>query len=168
MVDASIGEGMAHVEPDAITAFTGEYRFLSNFYPATLYYDGLDYPGVEWAYQAAKTDSQMHREFIRDAKTPGQAKRLGQAVKIRPGFYTDGTALEVMEALVTQKFVQHKDLRELLLRTGDRQLVEGNLHGDKIWGMVKERGEWVGDNHLGIILMLVRQRIRQGVFKGLE
>ncbi len=157
-----------NVEENAITSFQGEFRFLSNFYPAVLLYDGLEYPTVEHAYQAAKTDSRMHQIMIRDAATPGQAKRMGRKVPLKPGFHTDGTALRVMEELVAQKFVRHKDLRELLLRTGERQLVEGNTWGDRTWGAVLFGKEWRGDNHLGVILMLVRGRIRQGVYKGLE
>jgi len=157
-----------NIESDAITSFSGDYRFLSNFYPASIFYDGLDFPSVEHAYQASKTESRMHREMIRDAKTPGQAKRMGRVVVVMPGYYTDGFSLSFMENFIVQKFVKHKVLRELLLRTGERQLVEGNSWGDRRWGMVLSGGVWTGDNHLGIILMLVRGRIRQGVYKGLE
>lgn len=155
-------------DPDAITSFSGDYRFLSNFYLSSIFYDGLDFPTVEHAYQASKTDSRMHREMIRDARTPGQAKRMGRAVLVRPGFFTDGTSLTLMENFSVQKYVKHKVLQELLLRTGNRHLVEGNTWGDKRWGMVLSGGVWSGDNHLGIILMLVRERIRNGFYKGLE
>ena len=36
-----------------ITRFHEEYRFLSNFYPVKVEYDGVQYPTVEHAYQAA-------------------------------------------------------------------------------------------------------------------
>lgn len=157
-----------NVEPNAITLFAGEHRFLSNFWPAWILYDGLDYPTVEHAYQAAKTDSRMHREMIRDASTPGQAKRMGKAVPMRRDFYTGGVAPLVMEALVTQKFIRHKDLREPLLRTGNRQLVEGNGWGDRRWGATLVGEVWTGENLLGAILMRVRGGLRDGTFKGLE
>lgn len=39
-----------------IDRFDGtKYRFLSNFWPAIVFYDGLEYPTTEHAYQAAKT-----------------------------------------------------------------------------------------------------------------
>lgn len=41
-----------------ITSFLGEYRFLSNFYPAPVSYLGLRYPTVEHAFQA------MVEEFV--------------------------------------------------------------------------------------------------------
>lgn len=156
-----------NIDPDAITSFSGDYRFLSNFYPASIFYDGLDFPTVEHAYQASKTDSRMHREMIRDAKTPGQAKRMGREVVVRPGFF-DGPAFDLMENFVIQKFVKHKVLRELLLRTGERHLVEGNTWRDERWGMVLSEGVWYGENRLGKILMKVRDRIRDGTYKGLE
>src|SRR4051812_21328901 len=50
----------AHAEPPAsaparIAEFQGEYRFLSNFWPATVEFEGIRYPTAEHAYQAAKT-----------------------------------------------------------------------------------------------------------------
>jgi ribA/ribD-fused uncharacterized protein len=156
-----------NVESNAITRFRGDYFFLSNFFPCGILFDGLDYPTLEHAYQASKTTVQELRCQIRDAKTPGTAKRMGSALAARPGFYTDGIALNVMEGLVTQKFVRHKPLRALLLETGNRQLVEGYT-GSRTWGAVHTEQGWEGDNHLGIILMLVRERIRRGVLAPFE
>lgn len=155
------------VEADAITRFRGDYFFLSNFYPCGILFDGLDYPTLEHAYQASKTTVQELRCQIRDAKGPGAAKRMGKALAARPGFFTHGIAIETMEGLVTQKFVRHRTLRGLLLETGTRQLVEGYT-GNRTWGMVHTEQGWEGDNHLGIILMLVRERIRRGVLAPYE
>lgn len=155
------------VDANAITRFRGENFFLSNFYPCGILFDGLDYPTLEHAYQASKTTVYALRCQIRDARSPGAAKRMGTALELRPGFYTHGIALNTMEGLVTQKFVRHKPLRALLLETGTRQLVEGYT-GTRLWGMVHTENGWEGDNHLGIILMLVRERIRQGVLMPYE
>ena len=38
-----------------INEFQGDYRFLSNFHPAEVEMDGIKYPSVEHAYQAAKS-----------------------------------------------------------------------------------------------------------------
>ena len=66
-----------------IKSFSEEYRWLSNFWPATVVYDGVEYPAVEHAYQAAKTENFNDRAIIRSAATPGLAKRLGAQVKLR-------------------------------------------------------------------------------------
>lgn len=40
--------------PEKIRSFTGTHRFLSNFHPAPVLLDGVVYPTVEHAFQAAK------------------------------------------------------------------------------------------------------------------
>ncbi|MCH7737275.1 MAG: NADAR family protein [Chloroflexi bacterium] len=50
-------------------------------------------------------------------------------------------------------------LRQMLLDTGDLELVEGNNWGDRFWGRVSG----VGDNHLGRLLMQVRGECRRPV-----
>lgn len=135
---------------DPITSFTGEYRFLSNFWPAEVTFEGEVYPTVEHAYQAAKTLDKAERAFIQTCKTPGAAKRMGRTITIRDDW---GKAkLQVMVELVTEKFQRHKDLLQKLKDTGDRQLIEGNTWGDTYWGVCEGEGE----NFLGKILMAAR------------
>lgn len=130
-----------------INQFTGPYRFLSNFYPARVVLDGDEYPTVEHAYQAAKTD--IEREVIRRAPTPGIARKLGRMVMVRSDW--EVVKVEIMRGLLKQKFSDPK-LRQMLLDTGDAELVEGNWWNDTFWG--KYKGE--GKNMLGVMLMLIR------------
>jgi ribA/ribD-fused uncharacterized protein len=132
-----------------ISSFIGQYRFLSNFWPAVVQLDGMKYPTVEHAYQAAKTLNPTHREMVRTAYSPGAAKRLGRTVSMRPDW--DRIKLQTMRNLVEQKF-QHSELREKLLATGDEELEEGNSWGDTFWGVSFGHGQ----NHLGRILMDIR------------
>lgn len=138
-----------------INEFVGEYRFLSNFYPAIVEMDGEIYPTVEHAYQAAKTTIQKIRSQIRSKSTPGGAKRLGdnrKFVTLRPDW--EYIRVSTMENLVRQKF-QNQDLKAMLVATGDQELVEGNSWNDTFWGVC--RG--VGDNNLGKILMKIRSEL---------
>lgn len=148
-----------------IDKFEGEYRFLSNFWPAVVWFDMVEYPTVEHAYQAAKFPinmmvgkTGMHdkirenmtvRELIRLAPTPGMAKKYGRMWRPRSDW--DSVKLIIMENLVTQKF-QRPDLIAQLRWTGNAELIEGNTWGDTFWGMVNGKG----DNHLGKILMNIR------------
>ena len=136
-----------------IDSFTGENRFLSNFWPAEVELDGMIFPTVEHAYVAAKTLDMEERRKIQAVATPGQVKRLGRKLVLRPDW--EDVKLFVMEDLVRQKF-QHADLRQLLLATGDQELVEGNTWGDTFWGVCFD----VGLNHLGLILMEVRDECK--------
>lgn len=139
---------------DAITSFKDDYAFLSNFFTASVTYEGVDYPTVEHAFQAAKTLDLEERDRIAKSPTPGKAKRLGQKVTLRSDW--DKLRVSVMEELVRQKF-QKPSLRLRLLATEDVELVEGNLWGDVFWGVSNGQGR----NELGKILMRVREDLGQ-------
>ena len=136
-----------------ISSFRGQYRFLSNFWPAPVLAYGVEYPTVEHAYQACKVQ-RANREAIRSCPIPGQAKRLVRTMPVRPNW--EAIKLHVMQGLVERKF-KHEHLAKLLLATGDEYLVEGNTWGDRFWGQCPIDN---GHNHLGIILMDVRQSLR--------
>ena len=127
---------------------TPEHRFLSNFYPATIQHEGLVYPTVENAYQAAKClDPKERLPFLRCG--PGTAKRLGRAVYCRPDW--ERVKLRTMAILLRIKFLS-RPLRQQLLDTGDAELIEGNTWGDTYWGVYQGNGF----NHLGQLLMMER------------
>ena len=136
-----------------ITQFQGKYRFLSNFWPASVGLGGVLYPSVEHAYQAAKTSDQEIQRQIRTAPSPGVAKRLGATAPLRPNW--ESTKLYVMEGLLKQKFRQ-EHLRDKLLATGDAELIEGNRWRDTFWGVYKGQGR----NELGNLLMKIRKEMQ--------
>lgn len=142
--------------PRPITSFSGEWRFLSNFWYVSTEYEGVIYPTSEHAYQAAKTPDEAARKAIQGCGTPGQAKRLGQEVPLIP--YWDAVRVEVMRDVLRAKFdpEHNPDLVDRLLGTGARRLVEGNHWGDTFWGMCDGHGS----NHLGRLLMAVREELR--------
>lgn len=135
-----------------IDRFDGEYRFLSNFWPCKVLFDGDEYLSVENGYQAAKTLDPGERKNIR-MSTAGQAKRYGKIVRLRPDWSMH--RLAVMTDLVWQKF-QDPELARKLLATGNQKLVEGNVWGDTFWGACNG----IGRNHLGMILMQVRAELK--------
>jgi len=140
-----------------INSFQGEYFFLSNFFYSPFEFDGEIYATVEHAFQAAKTFDTEQRQSIRQAASPAQAKKMGRAVQLRPDW--EQVKFDIMLALLRLKFSQ-ADLRQKLLDTGDSELIEGNTWGDKVWGCVSYKGQWIGRNHLGKLLMQVRADIR--------
>ncbi len=134
-----------------ILEFQGEYRFLSNFWPALIDYEGITYPSVEHAYQAAKTLDQDTRLVIAATDTPGKTKRLGGGVTLRPNW--DFIKRQVMKDLLLIKFRKDGPLHNWLMCTRDE---EGNYWGDTYWGVCKG----VGMNWLGKLLMEVREELR--------
>ena len=141
-------------QPARIPEFQGEYRFLSNFWPAEVRFEGLIYPSSEHAYQAAKSLDPAERKRIAALPTPSAAKKAGAALKLRPNWDTE--KFNVMETVVRDKFTRHADLRVKLLATGDAELIEGNTWGDRTWGVFEGKGE----NRLGKILMKIRAELR--------
>lgn len=138
-----------------IAGFFKEYRFLSNFWPALIIRDGIEFASVEHAYQAAKTTDKIEKERIASAKRPGLAKMYGRKVTIRPDWNV--IKVGVMESLVREKFTNHIDLKNLLLKTSDAELIEANTWGDTFWG----RCNGVGKNLLGHILMKIREEFNE-------
>ena len=136
-----------------IGEFQGQYRWLSNFVSVPVELDGETYPTVEHAYQAAKTTSAVARERVRQHVRPGEAKREGKNLVLRPG-WDDNMKLAIMEDLLRQKFNQ-QPFRSWLLATGNARLVEGNSWGDRFWGVCKG----VGHNHLGRLIMKIREEL---------
>lgn len=143
-----------------VYSFTDEYEFLSNFhYPyCWVVLDGKKYISVEHAYQAAKTLDLALREQFRRIISPDKAKRLGKKLKLRRGW--DHMRIDVMRQLLRQKFTPGSDLATRLLATQHVQLIEGNSWKDRFWGKIKRKGEWVGQNQLGKLLMEIRDELR--------
>jgi ribA/ribD-fused uncharacterized protein len=146
-----------------IEQFTGEYRWLSNFFDVEVVLDGVTYSSTEHAYQAAKTLDPIERERVRLAPTHGASKREGRKITLRPGW--DSIKNDVMLDLLRQKFAR-PDLRRLLDETGETQLVEGNHWHDVWFGVCSGKcrsphAKPEGANHLGRMLMQVRDENRK-------
>lgn len=143
-----------------IDDFRGDNQFLSNFAPAPVTLEGMEYPTVEHAYQAAKTQDAGERQMIRLASTPDLAKKMSRKLTRRPDW--PEVKVDIMRELVWQKFQGHPDLKELLLATGDAELAEGNTWHDNFWGSCRcaQCAASPGQNWLGRLLMEVRERLQ--------
>jgi ribA/ribD-fused uncharacterized protein len=143
--------------PEPISSFHGEFAFLSNFYPSPINNDGITFPTVEHAFQAAKTNDPLTKRKIAAKDTPGKAKRAGGKRGIIPDFDPDweNHKIGVMRTLLRQKF-QDPQLREMLLQTGCRPLIEGNAWNDTFWGECRGKGA----NNLGKLLEQLRNELQ--------
>jgi len=144
-----------------IDRFRGKYRFLSNFYICSIEVQedipgsgivSIVYPSVEHAFQAAKSFALWYKLAVRDADSPGDAKRMGREIQARPEW--EDVKVPIMLELLHKKF-SHSDLGEKLLQTGYAELIEGNNWRDMEWGVCGGEGK----NLLGKLLMQVRDDI---------
>lgn len=134
------------------------YGCFSNFsyHPVTL--NGKVWPTSEHYFQAQKFVGTPHEEEVRNASGPGEAARMGRQ-RSRP-LRRDWEQVkdDIMREVVLAKFTQHEDIRQVLLDTGDAELVEHTVN-DSYWA---DGGDGTGKNMLGKILMEVRERLRGG------
>ena len=135
-----------------------QYGGFSNFSRHPFELDGKQWLTTEHYFQAQKfPGNEAYQEKIRLEKSPMVAARLGRsrAQPIRPDW--EQVKDELMKAALLAKFRQNKDIREILLSTGDAQLVE-HTKNDRYWG---DGGDGSGKNKLGLLLMEVRAELRQ-------
>lgn len=132
------------------------YGCFSNFSAYGLTLDGVWWPTSEHYFQAQKFVGTPHADQIRQVKLPKDAARLGRqrTRPLRPDW--EAVKDDVMCQAVLCKFETHADIRDILLSTGNQDLVE-NAPGDYYWGCGQNG---TGKNMLGKILMEVRERLR--------
>ena len=140
-----------------VKLFKGEYDWLSNFAPVTIKIDDIIYPNVESAYVASKTDN---RDFKLTCANPdyhpGAIKKMGRRAVIKDDW--EETKELVMYDCLKQKYSQDP-YKELLLRTEDMHIQEGNYWGDTFWGVDLRTGK--GENRLGNMIMEIRELLKQ-------
>lgn len=137
-----------------IDRFFGKYRFLSNFWPKTINFRGIDFHTNEHAYVYAKSPAEYWTQTNLQAlvnSTPGEAKKIGRQVPLIE--HWERAKLNVMGQLIDLKFQVGDQLAEKLIETYPCMLVEGNTWGDTYWGVCNG----IGKNILGQLLMNRRQ-----------
>lgn len=144
---------------------------FSQWWESTFIVDGIEYKTAEHWMMAKKAllfnDETIFKKII-EVKSPAEAKKLGREVQN----YYDEIWLKNRYQIVKEgnfhKFSQHHDLKEFLLNTKERILVEASPV-DAIWGIgmasdhqdVNNPKKWCGLNLLGFALMEVRDELRK-------
>jgi ribA/ribD-fused uncharacterized protein len=142
---------------------------FSQWYDSPFTESGVTYQTAEHYMMAEKarlfSDEDAARRVVA-ALNPGEAKRIGREVK---GFDEQVWRLHRFGIVVRAnllKFGQNPDLREFLISTGSRVLVEASPV-DRIWGIglaaddpaAENPDLWKGLNLLGFALMDVRDQL---------
>ncbi len=135
------------------------YGCFSNFSPHPIEIQGENWQTVEHYYQAQKFVGSVDEELatiIKTAPTPEQAAALGRDCRRQLRSNWEQVKTQVMRKAVLQKFLTHHDIQTILLSTADLLIVEDSPN-DYYWGCGEAK---TGDNHLGKILMSVREEIK--------
>lgn len=142
-----------------IYSFTGKFKFLSNFSSVSITLDGIEYPSSEHAYQSAKSDDPKWKKICEDPlNTSAKIKQLSRSeINVTDDF--NKNKLAIMERCLRAKF-SHPTYKEMLIETGDQNIVEGNNWGDTFWGVDIRTQPNYGKNYLGRLLMKIRQELQ--------
>jgi len=133
-----------------IKGLFGKYRWMSNFHECHVCFDNMMYTSTENAYQSAKCKN-VNERILFLGLTPFKAMKLGrEGVEVRDDW--EQVKYDTMACIVFDKFYRDKELRSLLLDTGNKYIEETNHWGDVYWGVC----DGVGKNNMGKILMRVR------------
>ena len=145
------------LDPDVINFYssTKSYFEFSNFYESPFTLDSKEWKTVEHYFQAQKSGNEKVQEQIRNLTTPKEAKDRGREVLLRNDW--DTVKIEIMTKACRAKFNQNATLKKLLLSTENKKLRE-HTPRDKFWG---DGGNGSGQNHLGKILMQLREEFRK-------
>jgi ribA/ribD-fused uncharacterized protein len=144
--------------------FREEFSFLSNFTyfdkPMVLHREVYTFvfKTNEHFYQACK-----FQDFDMIAEVGNHpSKGLKKFINSKKSEWRkdwDDIKLNIMRVGLKYKFSDHNPkLKQMLLDTGDIELVEYNYWNDKFWGVCKKTEE--GENHLGKLLMEIRDNLR--------
>jgi ribA/ribD-fused uncharacterized protein len=137
-----------------INSFSGEYEFLSTFWPCTIRMYGLVFLCAEQLYQWHKLAREEDRQLMLTQVYGLDAKRFGRKCLIIPDW--DDIRTGVMLTVLLAKFEQNSGLKLWLGNTRPKLLIAGNHWGDTYWGKIWTAHDWLGENHLGRLLMIVR------------
>jgi ribA/ribD-fused uncharacterized protein len=137
----------------------GAFCGLSNLHPRPMTFDGVVYASAEHAYQAFKARDPAVRAWLMAAPSPELVAAAGDALPpddVAPDWAENHVAL--MDRIVRAKFLEHADLRQLLLSTGAAKIVEWAPEDSEVarfWGEY----DGIGQNTLGVMLMRLRDEL---------
>jgi N-glycosidase YbiA len=136
---------------------TGEtYGAFSNFSRHGFELDGKYWKTSEHYFQAMKFAGTDYETKVREARSPKDAAELGRRRDWPLRKDWENIKDDVMRHAVLKKFQTHIELKELLLSTGEEDIIE-NAPSDYYWGCGKDG---TGLNKLGTILKEVRNHLR--------
>ena len=130
---------------------------FSNFAPTPIVVDGERFATTEHYFQAQKFVGTPYYRDVANASTASNAAKLGRsrAHPLRPDW--EEVKDEVMMTALRAKFTQHQHLKDTLLGTAPKTLIEHTTN-DRYWA---DGGDGSGKNMLGILLMKLRDELSQ-------
>ena len=144
--------------------------YFSQWYTSPFNEDGNRFATAEhyMMYGKAKLFNDLDAmDKALNAKNPGAVKAVGRAVKGFDQTIWNANKFDLVVKANLAKFSSNVDLKNFLINTGKRVLVEASPV-DKVWGIGLAQDDdaasnpnlWKGENLLGFALMEVREQLQ--------
>lgn len=144
---------------------------FSQWYESEFVVNGIKYQTAEQFMMAEKArlfNDYETLDLILNSKNPGEVKKFGRLVKNFSDKEWQDKRFEIVVEGNLNKFSQNQELKEFLINTNERIIVEASPL-DKIWGIgmaendegIENPFNWKGLNLLGYALMVVREKLKQ-------
>jgi ribA/ribD-fused uncharacterized protein len=144
---------------------------FSQWWGSSFEIDGIRYPSAEVYMMAEKArlfnDDRMLNKIL-SCSNPGAAKKYGREIRNFNEDVWNKNRFDIVVRGNKSKFEQNEELKQFLLNTKDRIIVEASPV-DKIWGIglakddkhAENPEKWKGLNLLGFALMKVRSLLQK-------
>lgn len=137
--------------------------------------NGIRYATAEHWMMAKKAELFNDEEMLKKilvAKSPAEAKQLGRKVRNFDPKVWDEHCFDIVCEGNYHKFGQNEHLKDFLLETKERVIVEASPR-DRIWGIGMGAGNenaerpqlWRGKNLLGFALMEAREKLKMNNYE---
>lgn len=144
---------------------------FSQWWKSSFTVEGTEYKTAEHWMMAKKAELFGDKEILEKillCKSPAEAKKLGREVRNYDNIIWEANRFQIVKKGNLHKFSQHLDLKQFLLNTNERIIVEASPV-DAIWGIgltadhekAKNPKLWKGLNLLGFAFMEVRDELRR-------
>lgn len=116
---------------------------------------------VSGVYQASKDPSNTTYINAVNVECGFAARRVGISVRRSRQWQAawKRKRVKIMYVALMEYFELHDEARHILIKTWPKYLTFSRKPTDEFWGMALAKGEWVGENKLGILLMNIRLRV---------
>ncbi len=149
-------------QKEIICFYEREFYPFSNFSSFMLEWKGTLYMTSEHAYHTEKfTDSEIIRK-IKEARSVHDVFQISREYqdKVRPDWLD--IRVSVMEEIIRAKVAQHPYVKQKLIESGGRKIIEDSWQ-DNFWGWGPNKD---GQNQLGKIWMKIRDDLLLNHNKG--
>ena len=142
-----------------------ENGWLSCMSPHPVTHEDTTYKTCEALFQSLRFKGypDIQREIL-EQKSPMAAKMIARKyrAKLNRGalWDEDPSDISLMKECLLLKLEQHPELKDKLLATGSKTIIEDCTTHDResarFWGMVFKDGQWIGKNVFGNLWMEIR------------